>query len=769
MAAGGYPLLPGYDAPPSPAWYQPGMQTSAHLDNESEGWDLLRRLWRRKGLIAGITMGAAAVGITCVVLMTPRYTAEARVLIGVQEPKVLNIQSVLDAIAPNDDTVRSEAYIIASRSTASEVAYRLALDTSPVFNPNLAPEPTWLEKLHPGYLLSLVKAKLAEVKDVFITPPDDAGPETGPPDQEAENAYVRQTIENRLLYGLEVEPLNRSHVLRIGAEFEDPVLAADIANAFARVYVERRLVAKKKANNQANTWLQSQIAGLQGKVAEAERAVETYRRSNGLLSTRSETLVAQQLAALNQELMAAEKTRTEARANLEQAQNLAKQGGKADDLPAVLQSPMILLLRGKQADMEREAADLAAKYTEKHPKRRAIRAQINDVNAKVRAEIKRIVGGLRNALRIATDRYNQVSTQLDDLKSRMGSANDKQVRLRQLERQAEAERNMLEQLLQRSTETTHQADLVQPGAEIISAAAVPNFPSFPPGKVIVVVAILAGLGCGVLIALLVERLDQTFRTSETIEEYTGLNTLAVLPRIKDRRSGPLDHVLTKPDSAYTNAIRMLGAQLTVGHRAGGPPGIVMFTSAVPGEGKSHTSCSFAQLMASEGRDVVLVDLDWRQPTQHLNFGSANRIGVLDVLHGKSSIEDALYRDERSNVAVMFAGRSAGAGGVTVSLDRLRLLLQHLSTRHDLVVLDTPPLIVTPEMLFLSQLADTVVFTVRWGSTTRRAVTSELKHLMRAGANISGVALSQVDLRQYNKYSYDDGGYLRHHFLVHDAR
>lgn len=765
MVNGQYPMAPGYNLPPPQAWHPPGPMSYAEA--ESEGWDLLRRLWRRKWLIVGMTCAAAALGAACVMLMTPRYTAESRVLVGVQDPKVLNVQAVLDAIAPNDGAVRSEAFIVASRSTASEVAYRLALDTSPLFNPQLAPEPTWFDKLSPGHLLSSGKDWIADLTAAPNT--DEDTPETAAEVEKAERQYVRQTIENRLLRGLMVEPLNRSHVLSINAEYEDPVLAADIANAFARVYVERQLIAKKKANNRANTWLQAQISDLQGKVAESERAVETYRRSHGLLSTRSETLVAQQLAALNQELIAAEKVRTEARAKLDQADGVTKGGGKADDLPAVLQSPMILLLRGKQADLEREAADLASKYTSKHPKRRNIRAQMRDVESKVKAEIGRIVGGLRNELRIASERHAQVTAQLEDLKSRMGTANDDQVKLRQLERKAQADRAMLEQLLQRSTETTHQSDLLQPNAEVISTASIPLSPSFPPGKLVVVVMVFAGLGCGVLIALLIERLDQTFHTSEEIEEFTGLTTLAVLPRIKGRRTGPLDHVVMNPDSVYTNAIRMLGAQLAIGRQTAGPPGVVMFTSSMPSEGKSHTSCSFAQLTACEGRSVVLIDLDWRQPTQHLNFGCQNQVGTIDVLHGKASVDDVLYHDERTGAAVMFAGRPQSTDGVTVSLERLRLLLQHLSTRFDLVVLDTPPLIVTPEMLFLSQLVDTVVFTVRWGSTTRRAVTSELKRLMRAGANLAGVVLSQVDLRQYNKYSYDDGGYLRHHFLAHETR
>ncbi|PIW26845.1 MAG: hypothetical protein COW30_12760 [Rhodospirillales bacterium CG15_BIG_FIL_POST_REV_8_21_14_020_66_15] len=763
-------LLPHHQAAPAPMWYQPMPAAPYAMPPEADGWDLLRRIWRRKGLVLAITVLVVALAAAVVVAMPSRYTADTRVLVGVQDPNVLNVQSVLKAISPDDSTIRSEAYIVASRSMAREVAYRLALDTSPQFNPDLAPEPTWLDLLHPGYLLATVKGGVDYVASAIgLTDEGDAPSARGATETEDEHQrYIRQTIESRLLDGLTVEPLNRSHVLNISAEFEDPALSARIANSFARVYVERQLVEKRKANLKANQWLKAQVADLQAKVSESERAVETYRQKHDLLSTRSETLIGQQLAALNQALIAAEKSRTEAQANLEQAKGLADGSLDVENLPGVLQSPLILMLRGKQADLAREAADLAAKYTAKHPKRRHIQAQLRDLDSKIGAEITRIRGGLRHQLQIATEQRDRVASQLESLKARMGTANEEQVKLRQLERQADADRNMLEQLLQRTAETSHQDDLLKPDAEIISHAAVPVSPSFPPDKLIIVVAVLGGLGLGVLIALLVEKLDQTFRTSEEIEEYTGLTTLAVLPQVKRGRSRPLTHVIDNPNSVYANAVRMLTARLSFDRGSKQLPSIVMFTSTVPGEGKSHTSCSLAQSAALDGKKAVLVDLDWRQPTQHLNFDQMNDVGMLDILRDEASLEQALYHDPESGADVLFAGRNRGRETLSVSLERLRLVLQRLATQYDLVVLDTPPLVVTPEMQFLAQIADTVVFNVRWGSTTRQAVTSELKKLLQAGADMAGVVLSQVDLSQYNKYSYDDGGYLRHRHLVREA-
>lgn len=750
--------------------YAPSARMFSVSEPEPGGWEVLRQLWRRKLLIAGVTVVMAGVAIAAVTLMSPRYTAEARVLLGVQDRKVTNVQSVLEGLVPNDSNIRSEAFLISSRSMARQVGYRLALDKSPEFNPFLAPEPTWTDKLHPGYMIAAAKDWILDRKEELF---GDEVPESEPVDQKSaaadRDAYMWKTIENKLLYRVEATPLNRSHVVSITAEFNDPILSAEVANAFARVYVERQRIEKQNAADQANAWLNNQIEELQAKVINAERAVETYRREHDLYSTKSDTVIGQQLAALNQELIAAERNKVQAESKLKEAESLTKQDSGFDNLPAVLQSPLIVNLRGRQAELEGQAADLSSRYTSKHPEMRNIRAQIADINDKINAEIDRIAASLRNEVRIANNQYDSIKARLADLKSEMGSSNTEQIKLHQLEREADASRNMLESLLQRSKETANQGELSRSNAEIISMAAPPNGPSFPPSMLIVLVAVMGGLGTGMLIALMVERLDQTFRTSDEIEEFTGLPTLAVVPTIKKAWPQRMDHVVRQPNTVYTNAIRSLAAHLAFGNAQGRLPQVVMFTSAVPGEGKSHTSCSFAQLLANDGASVVLVDADWRQPTQHTNFGQRRRAGVLELLQGKARVEDVIYRDAKSGVDVLFAGKSQDVSSVSVSLTRFQQLIHGLTMKYDTVVLDTSPLAVTPEMLHLAQISDSVVFNVKWGSTPRRVVTNELKHLMRTGAKVEGIALSQVNLDKYHQYSYDDGGYLPQRYLIQDMR
>jgi capsular exopolysaccharide synthesis family protein len=739
-----------------------------HWEDPADGWEILRRIWRRKLLVGMVTAGVLVSGAVAAALLTPRYQAETRILLGIQEPKIADIQAVIEGVTPNDETINSEAYVISSRGIARQVGYRLALDKSPLFNPALAPAPDWKDMLAPGYVVGEIKNALRSIADALGLAADSETDATTVPDAEARTEALWQTIEGRLLNRLKVEPLNRSHVLSITAESEDQALAASIANAFADVYVEQTLVDKRRAADLANEWLETRIADLREKVIESERAVESYRRENELFASRSDTLVGQQLAVLNQELMTSESEKTKTRSSLEQARSAAKKGAGLDNIPTVLQSPLIVQLRGKQADLEREAANLSATYTDAHPKIRNIKAQIADIERKISAEINRIVDSLENQYRIASDRHDRVIGRMDNLKSRLGESNAEEVTLRQLEREADANRTLLENLLQRSKETAQPPGLSGSSAEVISAAVVPQQPSFPPTNLILVVSAIAGIGIGILIALLIERMDQTFRTSEEIEEHTGLPTLAVLPQIKQRSLGRLDYVLRKPNSTYTNALRMLGAQLSFEGADGKLPKLVMFTSALPGESKSHTSCSFAQLMAREGHRVILLDLDWRQPTQHRNFGRRRSAGVIELLNGDASVEDVILTDKQSGVDFLLAGSPDQMQDPNVSLQHLGQLFKTLSRHYDLIVLDTPPLRIAPELLYLAQLVQRVVLMVRWGNTPRSAVTAELRNLLRAGANVAGIVLTQVNPDRYGQYSYNDGGYLRHGYLVHES-
>jgi len=150
-----------------------------------------------------------------------------------------------------------------------------------------------------------------------------------------------------------------------------------------------------------------------------------------------------------------------------------------------------------------------------------------------------------------------------------------------------------------------------------------------------------------------------------------------------------------------------------------------------------------------------------------------RVGLMSqqrvVILREVDAERAIYRDPQSGTHVMFTGNVGRVRSLGARIEYLRMLLKTLSRHYDVIILDTPPVMFSPEVLYLARLAEKIVLNVKWASTPRRTVASEIKNLMRAGASTPGIVLSQIDPKRYNKYSYEDAGYMRHKYLTTEAR
>ncbi len=740
-------------APPQPPQIWPEPAFAAYSAPQPGLEDVLRKMWSRKLLIAGITLACVVAGAVASAVITPRFQAESRVLVGVQAPRVLNVDSILSGLTANSETLQSEAYVVTSRTMMETVARRLELDRTAEFNPALRERRFSLTRALG------IDAALGWVSG--LVRPAGARPQAGA----AGGGEVGDRRWDRIVASLasrvEAVPLNRSHVISIVAQSENPQLAARISNAFGEVYLEQQIQTKQSATESADQWLQERIAQLREQVNQADQAVEEYRRKHGLYETRSDTVIAQQLAELNREQIAAQNALVEAETRFRQARAEVDTVASAESLPAVLQSPLIQTLRGQQSELEQRAAELSSNYTERHPQRRHIQAQIDELDNKIKAEAKRIVASLEHQLHMATDRYQRVRKEMAALQNDMGAANQEAVTLRQLEREAEANRGMLVALLQRSKETVGQHDLQAPDARLISRADVPLSPSYPPSTLMVVLAGFVGLGSGTLLALLLEGGTRTFRTREDVETETGLPVLAVVPAVSRVRRGGREQ-----RSRYWDAVQMMNTRLCLETESGGPPASVLFTSALAREGKTSLGTAYAKLLAREGQRVVIVELDWKRPSLHTALGRPQQAGLAELLHGIVTPEEAVYRDPETGLHAIFAGDGDQIERSNVWLARLRLLLGTLTRHYDVIILDSAPVSVTPEILHVARLVEQTVFVVKWHDTPRRAVANELASLQRAGASVAGVVLSRVNARRYRRYAYEDRNYAARHPLAY---
>jgi capsular exopolysaccharide synthesis family protein len=731
--------------PPTPHYLtaEPVARLAAPAEEQSF-LETLRKLWRHRLLIAACTLVVGGAAILAAWLMPSYYVSEARVLVGVQSPRLPNVESIVADVSPDAERVQNEGFILQSRNIAKQVIDQLKLRQDPEFNPELAPPSFWarlnLMQYVPTELTSWMGSSTKKVEPI----------------KDPSNADDL-TIDS-LLGHIDVSTLGRSHVLSVKAESRNPQTAAAIANALAERYLDYQRRDKIDSMDRVDKFLMGRVSELREAVRKSDQAVEDYRRAHDLYKSSgvsgSGGVTSQQLTELNTQLLAAQTAKAEADSRLREAQEMRKGGLNSESVPEVLRSPLISGLRQQQSDAERKAAELQATYGPRHPSMLNARSEVGSIQGRVNAEISKIVDGLAREARTADARYQALAQNFETLKKQMGSVNDKAIGLEALERDATVNRNLLEAMLLRAKQSTGAEDVLTANAKMVSPAAPAQAPSYPPKSLIALLGIAGGMMIGVTIALLREGGDHTFRRADQIEALTGLPVMAMVPQVAGRQQ-PAMQVLRQPTSAYSEALRRLHIGVELSETANSPK-TILISSATPSEGKSVMVASLGRLLASNGKRVLLIDCDWRSPRLHQIFRCSNRDGLASLLVDKASdLENTIHHDALSGVDVMPSGPWSPRSAHLLSSDRMRHLLEALEQHYEFIILDTPPALVTADVLSLSRLVEKVVFVVRWGHTRQEAVIEALKQIIDAQGDVAGVVMSRVVSKQYRQYSYGD--------------
>lgn len=707
----------------------------------------LRQLWRRRWLMAFGAMAGAAIAAASVWAIPPRYVGEARLLVGIQGPQVRALEAIVADISPDAERVQSESFIVQSRDIARQVVDQLHLAQDPHFDPDL--EPSSLDyvrraaDLLPTGLLDWLSALGLE-----FAPPQ---PLTA---EQRDNAVIA-----RLLSRLDVSTLGRSHVLSIKAEAPVADTAAAIANAFARGYLDHQRGEKIETMQRVDKFLMDRIGELRDAVRLSDHAVEDYRRLHGLYKSGSTgSVTSQQLTELNSQLMVAQSAKLQAAARLQEAQELGRAGLGTESVPEVLQSPTIALLKQQLAESERRASEKAASLGARHPMMRDAQAEAAAISGRVAAEVAKIVDGLAREARATAARYDALLQDFERAKGEMGVVNDKSIQLDALERDAVVNRNLLQASLNRAKQILGSADIVQANAKIISTAVAADRPAFPPRSLLLILGSLGGFLIAAFIAMLLESSDRTFRRAEQVESLTGMPVLAMVPKLRSRTVA--QQVLRDPVSPYSEALRRLFVGVELSETAASPK-ILMVTSSLPREGKSVMVASLGRQLAGSGKKVLLIDCDWRGPSLHRIFHCGNAKGLANLLaEDDVLLNDCLHLDAASGAHVLPAGSWEPRFLQLLGSQRMASLLEAFAVEYDLLILDSPPVLVTADSLALCRLVEKVLFVVRWGHTRQEAALEALKQLLDAQADLAGIALSQVVAGQFRRYASHDLAYSR---------
>jgi capsular exopolysaccharide synthesis family protein len=730
----------------------PGRVSDDVLYHEFRGWRaesssaspdlgrMLAILLGRKRLIAAICLGLTALVALIVTLLPPVFSAAALVKIEPRSPKVVQFDKAAPGVLFDDDIVESEVRVIASPAIAASVIEKLRLSGHSEINPDPDRPIGWSQ--------SLGDASVAQTS---------AGNDGDFLNQDPSYTRLVETFLRRLTVARE----GKSRVISIAFESRDPAFAARVANAVAESYLEQQLRPKLESHNLSRKWLDERLQELRAAVKRSEESVDEYRRSAGMIRAGDSGVLAQQLEAVNTELTAARSKRMEAQAMLGQLRTDDGRTAGIDSAPLVLASPVIGVLRAKEAELQHELAQLKIEYGSRHPQVLSATSELADLQTSITREIARIRAAASKEYQLAQAKEDSLSQTLGSLEDQATDLSSRSIELRALERETEANRRILEDFLGTHKQLTAFNQLERADAMIVSPALTPSKPAFPQKKKIVALAFLLSFATGVAVALLLEHLNQGFRTAEEVERETGLSVLSVLPAIRR----PLDRTIgnrrtTDRDEAdFVEAMFTLVTRLSIGDEHRGPRAL-LFTSALPQEGKTTLALALARMLAAMNHKVVLIDADLRRPGLADLLGASPAHTLADVLAGTASPDQALWADPASHVRLLLSKPVRDVPDLLLNADSLPRLIDRLKSENDFVLIDSPPVLAVSDAEKLSGCADETILLVKWRSTRRTDVKRALAILGRSEANVSGFVLNHVDYRK--SYYYRTDGYSRPH-------
>ena len=691
---------------------------------------LLNTVWRKKWMVI-ITVILTMIPVFFIVKDLPaRYSVKTLIMIENSSPQVLDFGSIAKGLPADNKTIQSELEVLGSRDLAARVIDHLQLDNDPELNGSLeaSHNPTifatqlktfteWL----PFRMRGTTKEELNDQPKKLSNTPNGR-------------------IVDAFLANLTVSRQEESRVIHVAFQSHSPDTAALVANTLAELYIQGQREAKFDATLKATEWLNQGVASLRDKVEASERAVEQYRQNSGLLGgQRGVTLVSEQISALNAEHVRASTARVEAEARLRQINDLLS-AGKIDSAVEVMRSSVIQRLR----EQELEAV---------------LSSEKSDLQARIAAEIDNIIKSVENEAALARSREASLQASLNAIKNRVADANTATVELRTLEREAEANRLMLESFSSRLKEASSRNDInvQQPNARIISRADVPVRPIASKKKLIVAVALAGSIFAGLLLIFLTEQLQRGFRSGLDVEQTTGVPVIGLVPMLSWRerlREQPIWHVLHRRQSAFSESIRSLYTTLHLFQVDGGPKRILL-VSAEPNEGKTAIAVCLARSQALTKQRVVIVDTDIRRPTIHDLLKVPRRPGLVELLAGTASLREVVNMDVASGAHIIPAGAHVSNPPSVLASHRLKAVFDDLAKRYDLIIVDSPPLMAVSDARLLTATVDLTVLVLRWGHTDRKVVKLALEQIRSAGGRVAGILLSMVDLKKNSQYGYGD--------------
>ena len=654
----------------------------------------LARNWLR---ILVVTLVVTGLAFAYASLATRHYKAQTQVEIVPRESVYTRPPSNNDTDKPilDEQGVATQVQIISSNEILKQVAEKLGLEKLPEFDDALDMSP------------------LSRALVLF-------GLKSDPMEIPAEERVLKKMHEKLNVYGVE-----KTRIIAIEFSSENRKLAADIPDAIAAAYIAGQGAAKRESNNAAADFLAPEIADLQQQVRVAEDKVADYRaQSDLLMGGNNSVLATQQLSELSSELMRVRANRASAQATADSVRKALQGGGSLDAVPEVLSSDLIQRLRERQVELKTNIADLSTTLLDNHPRIRALKSQLADLDGQIRNEAQKIMKGLLTQAQTAQARENQLISDLNTLKAASARAGKEQVELDALQRDAAAKRQQLELYLTNYREAASRQDRkYQPvDARIASKASVPLEPYFPKLVPIVGAAFVGSLLLMSIITLLQELFSGRAMRPAPGARYERIEQVAMpvasVPVVEpepvaaktgeaEDRPADMEHELEPkavPESAPAaleeaaaadaepEPVRSSLGEIDVEKAAekliASGAARAIFVSP-EGDEAAASAVLVAREVSDAGLRVLLLDLTASGAASRPMLDSGLFPGITNLLASEAQFSDVIHADLYSDCHVIPVGTADPVRAMRAA-DRLPIIMQSLTTAYDLVIVECGP-------------------------------------------------------------------------------
>lgn len=755
----------------SPSTYvERPLQTHVHqhqqYSEDKDTIDLLalwRVIWRAKWNIALLVLLCCALAALAVSAITPQYIGSTTLLFNDKTPPLMSFQQVKDSGSNATEYLQTQQALLQSRELAERAVKKLGLTTNPITDPRQQPTPwftprKWLAQLELDQWLP--------------------GLSTWVPIKNAPSeADVFNQVTQNLMLNTSVKFVGKSQLLEIEVELPDPVLAAAAANALAQGFTDSQLDTSEKSSQATTAWMNTRLVKLRDNLRVAEKKLQGYREEQGLVDVGGvATISANELEMTGNRMVDARRNRAEAESEYRQAKALSNGDlSRLSSVPAVLSNPLVQQFQADRAKAQAKVDELAGRYGPKHPSLLSAQSELRAATTSLQLQVQQVVAGIERQYQLASASEASLRQSFNSNKAQIQDIARKEFQLREFQREVDSTRALYETFVTRLKETAATADMDSTKVRIVDSAIVPVEASKPRKKLIVGIVGLVAAVFGMALALLMDKLSNTFKTDESIESTLNVPLLSVVPLVLKKSRRQLARLFEDNENPrFSETIRNLRTWLML-QSSDMPSQVVLVTSTVSGEGKSTIANNLASSLTPLER-VLLIDADMRQPTLSLNFDFApDSPGLANVIAGTARLEDCIV--SVGNLDMLPAGMvmpsstdlftaprlPSPAESLNpsrqpppqdlLSSPRMERMLEALKSRYRHIIIDSPPAEMISDALLLARHSDAVIYVVKADSTPISQVQRGIATLKQSHVPVFGAVLNQVDLRKARKYGY----------------